>query len=156
MNHYTHLVLDLQRQFYALGLNVHSTQITRDCIRVTLPYADTLLTADIIYDGDDADKGHEIALVALGVCSRKTRMKIMQAVMHDITKATLFQGILALYNVAKEEQMLETEQILDSKSGGAAFRSRLPGIEYLNAEDHSWIHCKVPLSQVSIDGGPPR
>jgi hypothetical protein len=155
MNHYKLLVSNVERQFYAMGLKVKSDYMTRDIIRLTLPYADTTMTLHVLYQSDDYAQGHEISLVSLGLCSRETCIQIMQTVMHDITKASLFDGVFALYNAAKEEQMLQAERVTNTIAGGSAFQSRLPGIEYLNAGDQSWVHCKVPLSQVSLDNGPP-
>ena len=144
LNHYHQLVADTQRQFFSVGLTVSHEFITRDVIRLNLPYADTLLSVDVLFDCDHPERGHEMSLCALGLCSRKSLTSIMKAVMHDITKAPLFEGVLALYNAAREHQMLLAEQILSSKVGGASFISRLSGIEYLNAEDQSWVHIKVP------------
>ena len=156
LNHYHQLVADTQRQFFSVGLTLSHEFITRDVVRLHLPYADTRLSVDVLFDADHPEKGHEISLCALGLCSQKILISIMKTVMHDITKSPLFEGVLALYNAAREQQMLLAEQILSSKVGGALFISRLPGIEYLNAEDQSWLHIKVPLFSVSANHGPPN
>ena len=142
-------------RFYQLGLATTSKIITKDVTRLHIPYADTQLTVDIIHDRDNCEKGHELSLVALGMCSRNTLTVIMKSVMHDLTQSSLFEGILALCNAARQHLHLVAENVLNGKVGGGAFCSRLPGIEYLNAEDKSWVHCKVPLYQVSSDNGPP-
>ena len=155
MKRYKQLVANVVRQFFNFGMTVTQEDITRDCIRLTLPYADTLIKIDIIYESDNHTKGHELSLSALGVTSRNTALRIMTNVCHDITKASLFDGVLALYNAVREDQMLLAEQTTNKVVGGAAFQSRLPGTEYLVAEDHSSVHCKVPLSNISNNDGPP-
>ena len=97
---------------------VTQEDVTRDCIRLTLPYADTLIKIDIIYESDNETKGHELCLSALGVTSRKTALRIMTNVCHDITKASLFDGVLALYNAVREDQMLLAEQTTNKVVGG--------------------------------------
>ena len=154
---YNTLTSACSKQFYQSGLTISNHQVTPDVIRMTIPYADRLLTLDIIFDKNHPERGHEVALVTVGLCSRNTLLTIMKSVCNDITNASLFDGISTILNETKQHLMLKAENVLDTKIGGAAFKSRLPGIEYLNDEDgDAWIQCKIPLFQVSTNNGPPN